>query len=240
MDPGKKQTKQAHKQKYRQTNAKHWCEFCRLFIQPNDLSRRRHETSGQHQDAVRRHVGRIQKEEREKGRLLGEFAQRAGHVFEQEADQVKGQVKLEGLYQKAGEAVKGVPVPVLSVKPPVPRSVAMKAQVPVGAAPAMKETQQATIVHAEREEKEKFMAQTAIVGQWVEVDEDEAKLVNERRKVDEEAYPEDDAKPVYMNKELIREEFVLEEKVLPGAAPDTAPVDFVKRSAPASRRNIRR
>lgn len=180
-------------------------------------------------------MGRIQKEEKEKSRLLGEFAQRAGHVFEETAKVNEDSKKDMGFY--GAEKKVGVPVPLLSVKPPVPRSYALRADKPLGAAPVKDTTATSTV--SITADKEKFMAQKAIVGQWEEViDQPQGEPIDAH--IDDEPSVHSTKIVTSFTKEEIREEYVPEEKIAPNDIKETTSVEFIKRSAPAARRNIRR
>lgn len=216
------QKKNAHKEKYRQTNAKHWCTYCKIFIMNNDLAKKRHESSPQHQDAVKRFVGKIQKEERDKSRLLKDFASKTGMVLEAtEGKQPKVQVQTSApsFYSKPAEA-KGVPVPLLSMRqPPVPRALALKkgtTSEPVGQVPVVQEKDN-------KVDKEKIMVESAIVGQWEAVAD----------------VPEPAREPslVRTDKRDITETFKVTEKVIE-SLDDCEPVEFIKKST--VRRNIRK
>lgn len=38
--------------RYRKSNAKHWCELCSVFVFPNKVSIKRHESSSKHQSRI--------------------------------------------------------------------------------------------------------------------------------------------------------------------------------------------
>jgi hypothetical protein len=221
------QKKNAHKEKYRQTNAKHWCTYCKIFIMNNDLAKKRHENSAQHQDALKRFVGKIQKEEREKSKILKDFASKTGMVLEAAKKQpakVQVQSSTPSFYSQPTE-VKRAPVPLLSVRPPlpVPRALALSktlAREPVGQAPTVQAEEQIT---DEKEEKERIMAESAIVGQW--------EVVAEPSVVREEIH--------LMRQEPISETFKVTEKIIESAVTDESqPVEFIKKTI--VKRNIRR
>ncbi len=161
------------REKYRQTNAKHWCEYCKFFIMNNDTAKKRHEGSQQHQDAVKRHVSKLQKEEREKQRILMEFKHSSGLDFSRDIS------RQSSFYTKPFKET-SVPVPLLSVKPPpVPKSstmVSSSANVP--RAIAVKKFD-ASVVEERKEEVEKKMASEAIVGQWEPVQPRAIRPINE-------------------------------------------------------------
>lgn len=214
------QKKNAHKEKYRQTNAKHWCTYCKIFIMNNDMAKKRHESSPQHQDAVKRFVGKIQKEERDKSRLLKDFASKTGLILEaSEGKQPKVQVQASApsFYSKPVEG-KGVPVPLLSMRQSqVPRALALKKATtsePVGHVPVVQ-------VQDDKEDKEKIMAESAIVGQWEAV-------------VDVPVAPWE---PTVNGKRDTDETFKVTEKVIE-SVDDGEPVEFIKKST--VRRNIRK
>lgn len=218
--------KNAYKEKYRQTNAKHWCSYCKIFIMNNDLAKKRHENSSQHQDALKRFVGKIQKEDKEKSKLLKEFASKTGMVLEaaqRQQPKVKVQSSAPSFYSKPTEA-KGAPVPLLSVRPPpIPRTLALKktmASEPAGHAPTVGSEEQ---TKNEKEQKKRIMAESAIVGQW------EAVL--------EPAVVREDT--IFKREGLITETFTVTEKVIESPPKDESePVDFIKKVA--VKRSLRR
>lgn len=215
------------KAKYRATNAKHWCQYCRTFVPNNDLVKRRHDASSQHQEALKRFVGKIQKEERDKERLLREYTNKSGIILQETQ---KEQSTTSSFYKQPAvtKGSKG-PVPLLSVKPATTQTAAPKAlpgALPINLAESKTLSTDVKKTEEQKTEKEKLMAQAAIVGQWESVEEKpempEIKTRTETTKTSSDDLP-----------------FVIEEKILPQTK-STEAVSFVKRAAPASRHNIRK
>lgn len=201
----------------------------------NDQSKKRHDASPQHQDAVKRFVGKIQKEDREKSKLLKDFTSKTGLLLEatqEKQAKVEVQASASSFYTKPAE-VKRAPVPLLSVRPPpVPRALALKKIAsepigsigPIGHAPEIKVEDK---VKEDTEEKEKIMAQSAIVGQWETVS--DSPLV---------PFVEPKVMRTDKREELITETFKVTEKVIESSpGEDGKTVEFIKKST--VRRNIR-
>lgn len=184
-----------HKEKYRQTNAKHWCEYCRVFVFNSDLAKKKHDASPQHKDAMKRFVGRIEREERDKARLLA----KAGIPL---ADERDGSVNKNNQQQTASfytnRKPEGKPLSLLSVRAPtsiagektgsgslpgaIPRALAINKTI-------QKEPEQPAI--SDSNKIEAFMAQAAIVGQWEEVQPTPAPPSGPSKKVVEDEVGED-------------------------------------------------
>lgn len=218
--------KNKHKEKYRQSNAKHWCSYCKVFIMNNEQSKKRHEASTQHKDAIKRYVDRLEKMDREKRKLLDEFSQASGVNLAAKPAGTTGAPAASSFYKQTPSAPVGaVPVPLLSVRPPAaPRLIR-----PQSSAPPPGTSRPPATLEDKKADKEKFMAQAAIIGQWEAVQERPAPPQNVQ------------GDPSETPAEALAQEFTGREKISPIIPEDAgSSVEFLERSAPTSRRNIRR
>ena len=191
-----------------------------------EQSKKRHEASTQHKDAIKRYVDKLEKMDREKRKLMDEFSQASGVSLAAKSTAVTSAPATLSFYKQAPSAPVGaVPVPLLSVRPPVaPRPVQPQSSAPPPGTSRLPET-----LDDRKADKEKFMAQAAIIGQWEAVEE----RPEQPRKVQED--------PSEGSCEALAREFTGREKVSSIIPEDAGnKVEFVERSAPTNRRNIRR